>query len=390
MSLAFGIASPTSLPWKPATRPAVCAPRVRGIVRRQTQPLMSVAAQELRHRIRTVESAEKIVSALRLVAAARIRSSSHAALRARPFANHLQVMLASVLRLAQARKLDMKGIANKTATYDVPTTVLHDPSVSKAFLDRMYLALMYTPRTLQVALIVVVTSDKRFCGSYNREIISQAVRRMRSLTKAGYEVELAIIGRTAMQFFQARYKRIPIRYYEPLGRSSDALATATNLNNMLLSHFIAGGVERVEIIYTRFVSLIASTPSMRTLLPVTPSGIEAVGDEIFQLTSLNGHFATRPASRPNSAPLTPPSLYQVSDTELVSLLNAMLPMYVTSQVQRIIRESIASEQASRLAAMQAATDNARELITRLRSMYNKQRQARITNEIIEVTAGINA
>ncbi|KAI0563753.1 ATP synthase [Gracilaria domingensis] len=390
MSLAFGIASSTPIPLTREVRPAVCPLGARDVVRRHPPPVMSVTAQELRHRIRTAESAEKIVSALRLVAAARIRSSSQAALRARPFANHLQGMMSSVLRLAEARRLDMKGIAHKTPIYDVPTTTLHDPSVSKAFLDRMYLALAYTPRTLQVALIVVVTSDKRFCGSYNREIIARAVRRMKSLRKAGYDVELAIIGRTAMQFFQMHYKQVPIRYYEPLGRSSESLATATNLNNMVLSHFIAGGVERVEIIYTRFVSLIASTPSLRTLLPVTPSGVETVGDEMFQLTSHKGHFATRPAPRLKSTALTPPSLYEVSDDELVSLLNSMLPMYVASQIQRVIRESIASEQASRLAAMQAATDNARELITCLRSMYNKERQARITNEIIEVVAGTNS
>ncbi|PXF40820.1 ATP synthase gamma chain [Gracilariopsis chorda] len=350
---------------------------------------MSVAAQELRHRIRTAESAEKIVSALRLVAAARIRSSSAAALRARPFANHLQVMLSSLLRLAQTRRLDIKGIAHRTPTYAVNTITLHDPSVSKAFLDRIYLALMHTPRTPQVALIVVVTSDKRFCGAYNRDVIARAVRRMRHLSKAGYDVELVIIGRTALQFFQMHHKNVPIRYYAPLGRTSQALVTAGNLNNMLLSHFIAGAVERVEVVYTRFVSLIASTPSSRTILPVTPTGIETIGDELFQLTSHNGHFATEPAPPPKSVYQPPPSLYDMSDDEIVMLLNTMLPMYVASQVQRIVRESIASEQASRLAAMQAATDNARELITRLRSLYNKQRQARITNEIIEVTSNVN-
>lgn len=377
---------------------------------------MSAEAAQLRRRIGSIQSAEKIVSALRLVAAARIRSSSNAALRARPFADQLQTLLAELIRFITDRRVDIPSQVASAPPFslaDMHGPFLADPVVQKALLDRMYLTLLSTsspPRSLSlnlVTIITVITADRKFCGSYNKDILTRAAFRIRSLEESGTRVQLFVVGRIGRSFFARHFPHIPIILYLPVSRPSTPEQTATTLSHSLLSEFIAGGVQRVEIVYTRFVSLISTAPSTRTLLPITPTGIEAVGDEIFELTltSRHGHIVpVRTKSSPSSAmnrsfsyPLsssilpTPDTtasslyqLYELSDQDAILLLNNMLPMYVTSQLIRIIREAVASEQVSRLAAMSAATDNARELVSRLRTQYNKQRQARITTELIEV------
>lgn len=354
---------------------------------------MSSAAQELRRRITTVTAAEKLVSALRLVAAARIRSSSHAALRTRPFAEELQAVLSRLIQHIITRQIHLPSIAHSAHIpnlHDLHGPVLADPLVQKALMDRLYLALLDSHTGPGSTLLTVVTADKKFCGSYNKEVLCRAVRRIRELEAAGKAVELVVVGRIARTFFEYHMPRLRIRTYVPIGRSPDAEQTATQLSHTLLSEFIAGGVERVEIVYTRFISLISSTPSARTLLPLTPTGLESVGDEIFQLvlTTRNGRLTAKRVPANVAMPDLSDMFYGISDDEAVLLLNSMLPMYVTSQVIRIVREAIASEQAARLAAMTAATDNARDLATGLRRKYHKERQARITNEIIEVVANV--
>lgn len=376
---------------------------------------MSTQAAQLRHRIGSIQSAEKIVSALRLVAAARIRSSSNAALRARPFADQLQTFLAELIRVISDRRIDIPSQIASAPPFslaDMHGPFLADPVVQKALLDRMYLALLSTsspplsiPSNL-VTIVTVITADRKFCGSYNKDILTRAAFRIRSLEESGTRIQLFVVGRIARAFFSRHFPHIPIILYLPISRPSTPEQTATTLSHSLLSEFIAGGVQRVEIVYTRFVSLISTAPSTRTLLPIAPTGIEAIGDEIFELTltSRHGHivpvrtkrtlssaadsnfWSPRPGSVIPSDSVTP-SIYQIydlSDQDAVLLLNSMLPMYVTSQLIRIVREAVASEQVSRLAAMSAATDNARELVSRLRTQYNKQRQARITTELIEV------
>lgn len=354
------------------------------------------------------------MSALRIVAAARIRASSAAALRTRPFAEELQHVLASLVSEILSRDIDVHAVAHATPPHSLSDThgaLLADPVVQKALLDRIYLTLLRGEgerekvmrrrgRRKDVTIIAVLTADKGFCGRYNKYIITRAARRIAELNDVGKEVELVIVGKTAKMFFDRHYPHLPVRFYCPVGRSTDAEMTATTLSHTLLSEFIAGGVDRIEVIYTRFVSLLSNAPSARTLLPLTPTGLEAVGDELFQLTltTKNGRLTTRRSPLRNGVhgngnahgngvpPKLRKSFYSISDDEAIRLLNSMLPMYVTSQLIRIVREAIASEQASRLTAMTAATENAREIVSSLQTRYHKERQAKITTEIIEVVS----
>lgn len=332
-------------------------------------------------------------------------------------------MLSALLWEVELRNIDVALVAHRASVSHVEEiggVSLADPVVQKALLDRMYLSLLESWASRRgITVLAVITADKGFCGSYNKYVIRKTRRRMDELAKGGRTVELVLVGNTARLFFDRHYPHIRRRFYTDMGKTGDAELTATAVSHALLSEYIGGGVERVEVIYTRFVSLISSMPSARTLLPLTPMGVEAVGDELFELrlTTENGRLKAlrtpwgqavngravkanavhshhgrdiHKTSGYTSFQSRLGSFYKISDEEAILLLNSMLPMYVTSQLIRIIREAIAAEHASRLAAMTAATDNAREIVAKLRLEYNKERQAKITNEIIEVVTNADA
>ena len=145
----------------------------------------------------------------------------------------------------------------------------------------------------------------------------------------------------------------------------------------------------MEIIYTQFVSLISSNPSIRTLLPLAPRGIEMEGDEMFQLTTKNGEFSVEKDGRDAVAPAEFPS-DMIFEQDPLQILNAILPLYINGQVLRMLQESVASELAARMQAMQSASDNANQLKKDLTQEYNRIRQASVTQEILEIVSGATA
>merc|ERR1712185_827480 len=152
---------------------------------------------------------------------------------------------------------------------------------------------------------------------------------------------------------------------------------------------MGGELDRIELLYTSFVSMISSVPTGRTLVPLLPSGMEMEGDEIFKLTSKDGDIAVEKEALPVAEPkeFAPDMIFEQEPSQL---LNAILPLYLNGQLLRTMQESVASELASRMSAMQAATDNAKELQGKLESEMNRARQAKITQELMEIVAGADA
>lgn len=412
---------------------------------------MSGAGGELRRRMGSVETARKLIDAMRLVAAARIRASTSAALAARPFADRLQAQLGALVANIRDNGTDVAGVA-AAARHDAfvvlaSGSVTIDRLAQRALMDRLYLTLLDVsprkaaetagnslgasapetasygdlrgymegagrgdvalppllppPATVGVTatLLVVITGDRGFCGSYNKDILARAVARMRAIeaSHASRTVELVLVGKSAMTFFSRRYPQVPVRFETETGRPGAASATTARICDSVLSQFIAGELERVEVVYTRFTSLVSNTPAVRTLLPVTPSGIEVADDEIFQLTSRNGKLFVAPR-RVDPSPVVAvasslerrwdahgPPRYAISEEGSILLLNSMLPMYVHSQLTRMLRDSVAAELSCRMNAMNAATDNCKDISKSLKSRYNKERQMRITAEVIMVS-----
>lgn len=298
----------------------------------------------------SVKNTQKITDAMRLVAAAKVRRAQDAVLRTRPFSEVLQKVLGNLIDRLAAEFTDLPLLKQRTA---------------------------------QKVLLVVVTGDRGLCGGYNTYIIKKTESRLRELTAAGVDVELVTIGNKGNTYFKRR--DTPIRRAFACGQAPTA-KEASDISEQLLAEFISEDVDRVELIYTRFVSLIASEASVRTLLPLEPQGLEAEGDEIFQLTSQDGKFSVekKTIEAPEDVPFPADMLFE---QDPLQILNAILPLYLNGQILRSLQESVASELAARMSAMSSASDNAKELGKNLALTYNRGRQAAITQELSEICAG---
>ena len=239
-------------------------------------------------------------------------------------------------------------------------------------------------------------------------------------TSQDVEVELILIGNKGSTYFKRR--ETPIRKMVPCGQAptaeqvcfcpftpfsflhtrvcqtghshplfafSVASAQATEVAQEILASYYAGEIDRIELLYTSFISMIASIPTVRTLVPLLPSGMEMEGDEIFKLTSKEGDIAVEKETIPVAEPqeFAPDMIFEQEPSQL---LNAILPLYLNGQLLRTMQESVASELAARMSAMQAATDNAKELEKRLSQEMNRARQAKVTQELMEIVAGADA
>ena len=155
-----------------------------------------------------------------------------------------------------------------------------------------------------------------------------------------------------------------------------------------LSLFLSEKVDRVELIYTRFVSLISSKPVTQTLLPLTFQGLESSDDEMFRLIVKGGKFQVEREKVVTQKDSFPSDM--IFEQDPVQILNTLLPLYLNNQLLRALQEAAASELAARMTAMNNASDNASELMKTLTLSYNKARQAAITQELLEVVAGAEA
>ncbi|WP_204154046.1 F0F1 ATP synthase subunit gamma [Leptolyngbya sp. CCY15150] len=305
----------------------------------------------IRDRIKSVKNTKKITEAMRLVAAAKVRRAQEQVTATRPFADRLAQVLYGLQSRLQFEEADL-------------------PLLKK--------------RDVKTVGLLVVSGDRGLCGGYNANVIKRAELRIKELKAEGLDYKLVIVGRKANQYFTRREQPISKSFtnLEQVPTASEASAIADEL----LSLFLSDSVDRVELIYTKFVSLISSRPVTQTLLPLDPQGLEAADDEIFRLTTRAGEFQVE-RQKVEAAPQTPLPQDMIFEQDPVQILDALLPLYLNNQLLRALQESAASELAARMTAMNNASDNAKQLITSLSLSYNKARQAAITQEILEVVAG---
>jgi F-type H+-transporting ATPase subunit gamma len=238
-------------------------------------------------------------------------------------------------------------------------------------------------RDVKKVTIVLVTGDRGLCGGFNGNIIKAAQKRINRLKEQGIESQLVLVGRKGEQWFLRR--PTPIAGTYPLGNSPQP-AIGSSLANFLIAQFLSGESDATEIIYSRFINLITCEPSIRTLLPLSLSGIESEEDEIFRLTSADGKMSLKKEAAPAVGQLQDLSEYIFED-EPVALLNTMLTLYFSATLMRCMQESIASELASRMTAMQSASNNAKKIAANLSQIYNRARQSSVTQEMLEIVGG---
>jgi F-type H+-transporting ATPase subunit gamma len=307
----------------------------------------------IRDRIDSVKNTKKITEAMRLVAAAKVRRAQEQVTATRPFADSLAQVL--------------HGLQTRLAMEDVDLTLLKE-------------------REVKTVALVVMTGDRGLCGSYNANAIKKAELRAAELKAQGIGYTFLTVGRKANQYFKRRQEPIAQTFagLEQIPTANDSQAIADEL----FSLFLSGEVDRVELIYTRFVSLISSKPVIQTLLPITPQGLEVQDDEIFRLIVRGGEFQVE--REDVAAPVTELPKTMIFEQDPVKILDSLLPLYINNQLLRSLQESAASELAARMTAMNNASDNASELMKTLTLSYNKARQASITQQLLEVVAGANA
>ncbi len=345
----FAAAFQAPMAYRPVGAPVV-GPQV---ARTPVSPTMGASIRELRDRVSSVKNTKKITSAMKLVAAAKVRRAQEAVLRSRPFSETLERILGGLLQRLSTEALDI-------------------PLLEK--------------RVAKKVGLVCVTGDRGLCGGYNAQAIKKVEARLAELKEQGVDVELILVGKKGATYFKRR--PTPVRFTADCGQAPTA-EDAQAVSSEILSSYYAGELDRIELIYTTFLSMIASVPTVRTLIPLLPSGMEMEGDEIFKMTTKDGGLSIEKEKVPAAEPkqFQPDMIFEQEPSQL---LNAILPLYLNGQLLRSIQESVASELASRMSAMQSATDNASDLQNRLEQEMNRARQAKITQELMEIIAGADA
>lgn len=299
---------------------------------------------------------------MKLVAAAKVRRAQEAVVNGRPFSETLVEVLYSINEQVQ------------TDDVDIPLTKV---------------------RPVKKVGLVVVTGDRGLCGGFNNFVLKKAEARMADLRQLGIDFTIISVGKKGNSYF-IRRPYIPVdKMLE--GGNLPTTKEAQAIADDVFSLFVSEEVDKVELLYTKFVSLVKSDPVIHTLLPLSPKGevcdingvcVDAAEDELFRLTTKEGKLTVERDTIMAKTEDFSPILQFEQDP--VQILDALLPLYLNSQILRALQESLASELAARMSAMSSATDNASELKKVLSIQYNRRRQAKITGEILEIVAGADA
>lgn len=289
--------------------------------------------KDLRARIVSVKSTKKITSAMKMVAASKLRRAQTAAESARPFAVRMERMLGT--------------LAGSLAGQAGAPVMLAGTGKS------------------DVHLIVMVTADRGLCGGFNGSIVRSTRLLAAQLLREGKTVKILPVGRKGREQIKRDYGKYLIEGFDGLGRKGITFPEADQVANRVTALFDAGEFDVCTVIYNHFKSAIAQEVTRQQLIPFPVPEQDAAKDDAAK------------------------ALYEFEPSE-EEILASLLPRNLAVQLFRALLESQASEQGARMSAMDNATRNAGEMIDRLTMQYNRSRQAQITKELIEIISGAEA
>jgi F-type H+-transporting ATPase subunit gamma len=341
---------------------------------------------DIRRRIRSVTNTRQITKAMKMVSAAKLRRAQERALAARPYAQ----MLTNVL----------KSLVSRAEIYDPETGEPRHPLLAR--------------RPEKNALLIVVTGDKGLAGAFNTNILKAATRFIG--IQAGKNLEIETIGRKGRDFLRRRYRTADPRTAESqeapqttiVGEKIGVLnrveyALASELAERVIERYAREEIDSVYLLYNEFKSVIAQRLVVEKVLPIEQVGkvgvahaeemtleekeriLEAARGAGVGLRPVDTREVDAAAAKFAAAPVD--YIYEQSPEEL---FRSLLPKYVAIQIFRGLQESVAAEHAARMTAMDAATNNATDMIDSLTLAMNRARQAKITKEIIEIVSGAAA
>lgn len=290
--------------------------------------------KDLRVRIKTVKSTQKITSAMKMVAAAKLRRAQEQAEQARPYAERMARLLAGLARAYEGRS-------------DAP------PLLAGTGKD-------------DVHLVVVVTSDRGLCGGFNAGVVRESRRLIRDLMADRKTVKILCIGRKGRDQLKRDHGSRIIATIEDVARPRLTYGKAEDVAGKIHAMFEAGEFDAATVVFNRFKSAISQIMTRQRLIPL-PAPEEKEEDTAGAVRAVYE--------------------YEPGEEEMLSLL---LGHNLNIQIFRALLESWASEQGARMTAMDSATRNAGDMIDRLTLFYNRTRQASITRELIEIISGAEA
>jgi len=288
---------------------------------------------DLKLRIASVKSTQKITSAMKMVAAAKLRRAQEQAEASRPYAERMDRMLGS-LAAAAGKQPGASPLLVGTGKDDVH-------------------------------LLIVAAADRGLCGGFNSNIVKEARNKARELIRVGKEVKIYCIGRKSRDQLKREFGSNIIGSIEDIAKPSLSFDKAATVADRVLAMFDAGEFDVCTIFYAKFKSIMAQIPTAQQLIPFESDA----GSETSELA--DGAVYD----------------YEPSDEKILSDL---LPRNISVQIFKTMLENAASEHGARMSAMDSATRNAGEMIDSLSIKYNRTRQANITNELIEIISAKEA
>lgn len=292
--------------------------------------------RDYRDRIKSVKSTRKITSAMKMVAASKLRRAQEQAEASQPYAQSMAKMLT---RLA----------SNATGA-----------SSSK---------LLSGTGADQRVLMIVVTADRGLCGGFNANVVKEARTNARDILAQGKELSIVCVGRKGYDLLNREFRaNIVKNFKDAFGKKRVEYAQANAIAEFVLDRFDANEFDVCQLVYSEFKSVLVQSPRNQQLIPLD---VSAVKDEKADAEGVNLTYEFEPA-----------------DEEVI--LNKLLPRNLGVQIYSAMLDSAAGEQAARMTAMDNATRNAGEMINDLTLQYNRARQAYITKELIEIISGAEA
>jgi len=284
-------------------------------------------AKEIRSKIASVQNTQKITKAMEMVAASKMRKSQDRMAASRPYAETIRKVIGHL--------------------------VLGNLEYKHPYLDE---------REVKRVGFIVVSTDRGLCGGLNTNLFKKLLTEMKSWSDKGAQVDLALIGSKAVSFFGSVGGNV-VAQATGLG-DKPSLDDVIGPVNVMLQAFDEGRLDKLYVVSNKFINTMSQEPQIRPLLPLPPAE--------------------------DSEGLKKQSWDYLYEPDPKVLLDTLLRRYVESQVYQGVVENLASEQAARMVAMKAATDNGGSLIKELQLIYNKARQASITQELTEIVSGASA
>ena len=289
--------------------------------------------KDLRNRISSVKSTKKITSAMKMVAAAKLRKAQENALQARPYSEKLYNIVKTL-------------VSSAGQNFNRPSLVLG------------------TEKNI-TELLIVCSADRGLCGGFNGSVVRYTRKKIRKLHSQGKKTKIIFIGKKAFQALKRENSENIIKVFSDVTNKIIDFNLAKEISDLIVSNFDEGTFDSCNLIYTQFNSAINQEVKEKSLVPLVTED-----DSLDNQSSIQQDYHYEP------------------DEE--NILNNVVPQNLSVQLFTALLESVASEQGARMTAMDNATRNANDMIDNLTLFYNRSRQAVITKELIEIISGAEA